>query len=115
MKKFLIILAFAVLPVAAFAWGQQGHRIIGEIADRLLEKKAQKQINAILGDAGTAMVANWGDFIKSDTTYNKYNDWHYTNFSDSLTRREFDSLMIFTNYSDGKCVQKVIELTNHLK
>ncbi|WP_028297482.1 S1/P1 nuclease [Olivibacter sitiensis] len=75
---------------SAFAWGMTGHRIVGEIAQRNLNRKAQKAIKAILGSEDLAMCANWADFIKSDPTYNYLASWHYINFQQGLSKEAFD-------------------------
>lgn len=65
-------------------WGKTGHRIVGEIADRHLSKKAKKAIKQLLGAESVAMVSDWPDFIKSDRKYDSTQVWHYINFEDGL-------------------------------
>lgn len=71
------------------AWGKQGHRIVGEIADRHLTKAARKNIQQILGNESLAMCANWADFIKSDSTFDHLSTWHYNNFKPQLNKETF--------------------------
>lgn len=91
--RFLKVLTFnlvaflalsLVLPKETKAWGKTGHRIVGEIADRHLSKKAKKAIKQILGSESVAMVSDWPDFIKSDRKYDSTQVWHYINFEDGL-------------------------------
>jgi len=91
---FALILGF-LLPIASFAWGPNGHRIVAEIAYNHLTPQARKAVEAILGRTSMAMVANWPDFIKSDTThkYDHTNKWHYLDFPAGIERAEFDSLL----------------------
>ncbi|CAL1521301.1 S1/P1 nuclease [Chitinophaga sp. MM2321] len=95
-KKILmgLLLAF-LLPLASFAWGPNGHRIVAEIAYQHLTPQARKAIGSILGRQSLAMIANWPDFIKSDTThqYDHTNTWHYLDFPANVNRPEFDSLL----------------------
>ena len=70
------------------AWGVQGHRITGEIADKYLTSKAKKTIKDILGDESIAMASNWADFIKSDSSYTYISAWHYINLPPSMTEQE---------------------------
>ena len=58
MKKFIIVLVSICLPLAAFAWGQSGHRIVGELAQTQLNKKANKKITALLNSSTLAMESN---------------------------------------------------------
>lgn len=69
----------------SFAWGLTGHRVVAEVADHHLNKKARKNIKEILGHESLAMAANWPDFIKSDPSYHYLNSWHYVNFKSGLS------------------------------
>ncbi|MGF1925014.1 MAG: S1/P1 nuclease, partial [Bacteroidia bacterium] len=89
MKKVIIIVvAIFCMPFMAGAWGVLGHRIVGEVADHYLSAKARKGIQQLLGNESIAMAANWADFIKSDTSYNYLNNWHYVNLKSDLSRNE---------------------------
>ncbi|MES3024010.1 MAG: S1/P1 nuclease [Pseudomonadota bacterium] len=56
--------AFAAQP--AHAWGNDGHRAVGAMADKLLKgSRAEKRIKALLLPGETlASVANWADCVK---------------------------------------------------
>ncbi|UYQ92594.1 S1/P1 nuclease [Chitinophaga horti] len=76
----------------AHAWGPIGHRVVGEIATNHLSAKAKKGIAALIGRETLAMISNWPDFIKSDTT-NKYSHtskWHYVDFPGNISRAELE-------------------------
>jgi hypothetical protein len=95
-KKILMGLLMAILlPMASFAWGPNGHRIVAEIAWLHLTPQARKAVTNILGKQSMAMVANWPDFIKSDTThqYDHTNQWHYLDFPANIDRARFDQLL----------------------
>ena len=113
MKKWLLILSIVCLPMAAFAWGQTGHRIIGELAQAQLNKKATKKITALLSNSTVAMESNWGDFIKSDDAYAEYSAWHYTNIEAGVTREQFDSLAMLQ--TRGALVYRIGYLVDELK
>ena len=80
LKKITLISLFFYLPLQTMAWGMLGHRIVGEIADSYLNAKTRIEIKKILGNESIAMASNWGDFIKSDTTYDYLEKWHYVDF-----------------------------------
>lgn len=85
MKKLILLLVIStIFQLNIFAngpdWGVTGHRTIGEIAEKHLSKKAQKQIADLLQGQGLAFVSTFGDEIKSDKKYSKYYTWHFVNF-----------------------------------
>ncbi|WP_090101226.1 S1/P1 nuclease [Chitinophaga sp. CF118] len=92
---FLVVILLPLFPLTTFAWGVTGHRIVAEIASRHLTPQARKAVTAILGRQSMAMVANWPDFIKSDTThkYDHTSSWHYLDFPPNSTRQQFDDHM----------------------
>jgi nuclease S1 len=58
-----------------FAWGPEGHRIIGDIACDHLSAAAKRNIRALLGNDDLAAIANWADEVRPQrpATY----DWHF--------------------------------------
>jgi len=57
-------------PTAASAWGYQGHRVVGSIADQLLKPIAKAQVQQILNDFDLRGIdlrkaAPWPDCVKS--------------------------------------------------
>ena len=84
---------FFSAPVVALAWGLLGHRIVGEIATSYLTPKAKAEIQRILGNESLAMASNWADFIKSDSTFDSLNSWHYINLDKDLSRSEVLSFL----------------------
>ena len=94
LKFFLSAIFFNVISISSFAWwGQLGHRIVGEVADSYLSNKARKAVLEILGTESIAMSSTWADFIKSDTTYNYLNPWHYINIRQGLSQNEFNTFL----------------------
>jgi hypothetical protein len=67
MSKMIVVLGclWAFLyPVAASAWGYQGHEVVGSVADRLLKPNAKQQVRQILGFT-LRTAGPWGDCVKS--------------------------------------------------
>jgi len=89
-----IITAYLLFPHRAAAWGMQGHRITGQIAESYLTPKARKAIHAILGDTSIAIASNWADFMRSDSTLHYLDAWHYINVKDNLT---YDAMQAYLN------------------
>jgi hypothetical protein len=81
LKRLLVIVAVIYLPLQSLAWGAEGHRICGQIANSYLTPKARKAIEAILGHESLALASTWADFIKSDPAYAYLSPWHYIDFN----------------------------------
>jgi hypothetical protein len=95
MKKLACVLALTSAFVAqdALAWGNDGHRAVGAIADQLIKgSNAQKQVAALL-QPGESLesVANWPDCVKGNycgpqspemveyvNANPKHSEYHYT-------------------------------------
>lgn len=93
-KALLLTIGFVIISVSSFAWwGQNGHRIVGEIADSYLSNKARKAIHEILGNESIAMTSNWADFIKSDSSFNYLSPWHYINVKQGLSQTDFNIIL----------------------
>jgi hypothetical protein len=93
LKKIFFFVAICYVPVQSMAWGTNGHRICGQIADSYLTPKARKAIQAILGNESIAITSNWADFIKSDPAYNYLYNWHFINIEKPLTYPEMNAYL----------------------
>ncbi len=71
-----------------WAWGQTGHRAVGKVAENHLTKKAKKNINKLLGTESLALASTWMDEIKSDSTYDYANEWHWVTIPNGQTYAE---------------------------
>ena len=72
MKRILCGIAAAAMaavmaPAPALAWGPDGHREVGSLADRLLKDhpNALAQVRSILGPITLADAGPWGDCVRS--------------------------------------------------
>jgi hypothetical protein len=113
LARLLALMFVVYLPIQSMAWGMLGHRIVGEIANQYLTKKARKGIAAILGNESVAMSSNWADFIKSDPAYNYLSNWHYVNIISGKTEQEVIQLLEADTASNA--YTKIIFLSNELK
>jgi hypothetical protein len=73
------------LVIKASSWGLTGHRVVGQVADIYLTKKARKEVKKILGSESLADVANWMDFIKSEARFDFMYNWHFVTIPDGQT------------------------------
>lgn len=84
IKAFFLLLTI-VLSSNVFAWGQNGHRIVGQLAQTHLSKKTQDKIKKIIGNETLAQVSTWPDFIKSDSKWKESIPWHYLSIPKDVT------------------------------
>lgn len=69
-------------------WGQNGHRIVGDIAADYLTPEAREEIDRVLGHESMAIASTWMDKIKSDPAYDHTHDWHWVTIPDGKTYEE---------------------------
>jgi hypothetical protein len=97
MKKLACVLALssAFVSIDALAWGNEGHRAVGSIAEKLIKgSNAEKQVAALLLPGETLeSITNWADTAKGGVGYAvptgemtaytdanpRHNEYHYAN------------------------------------
>lgn len=82
MNEWKRLFAAAVLLTIAGtgplgAWGQDGHRITAELAERHLSAPAAAAVDAILGGESLARAATWPDEIRSYPSWNCAQQFHF--------------------------------------
>lgn len=111
MKKNICLLLALLLLFSIeqlFAWGQEGHRIIGQIAYQHLTPQAKKNLDQILGEKGLIYWSNWADEIKSDTIYPNSYDWHFQDLNGGMSDSALFATLI--NYpQEGGNLFKVLD------
>jgi hypothetical protein len=117
MMMRLLILAlvsgFASIT-QAFAWGQEGHSIIAEIAQRRLSPESAAMVSQVLGTGHSlASIASWADDVRDDRP-NTYN-WHFADIP--IATSSYDALRDCTNDpAKGDCVVAELDrLKNDLR
>jgi hypothetical protein len=69
---------FAGLPTPAWAWGKEGHQIVGFIAEMNLTPAAQAGIASLLGEdrrISDESISNWADYARNQV--HATGAWHY--------------------------------------
>jgi hypothetical protein len=80
MRTLILALLLAITSAPAFAWGQNGHRVTGAIAEPLLSRKARAAIMGIIGNESLAEASTWADEMRSSPEVfwqTTANPWHY--------------------------------------
>ena len=101
LKKLLLLVAIFYIPLQSMAWGTNGHRICGQVADSYLTTKARKAIQAILGNESIAITSNWADFIKSDPAYNYLYNWHFINLEKAYSYPDLQAYLKADTITDA--------------
>lgn len=110
MKKYLFLGVFLfALSVESFAWGQNGHRVVGQLAEWHLNKRAKRNIEALLGHESLPMVANWMDEIRADQQYKHTAPWHYLTVEDG---KEYDPAI---QEEGGNAYEQTLKIIASLK
>ena len=63
---FLAATAALSLPSPGLAWGQLGHRVVGELAEHRIDGKTRAEIELILGEEHLAEASTWADEQRSN-------------------------------------------------
>ena len=116
------IFLFLLIPNLVFAWGDTGHRAIGQLAEKHLTPKAKKQVQKLLGRDNMADVSLWADIVRSNPKYSFQSKWHYTNVKDGQTYKnsnEEDAVwaidLMIKILKDQGSHPKVVDKTHALK
>lgn len=110
MKKVVsICLLIPLLIGQAFAWGQNGHRAVGFVAEQHLSKKARKKIMKLLEGNSLAEVSVWMDEIRSDDAYDHTHDWHWVSVPGDMSYEDTEK------NPNGDIIMKIEELVAALK
>jgi len=104
------LMSFCLLALStssAWAWGQEGHSIIAEIAQRRLSPKATAEVARLLGpNHSLASIASWADDIR-DSRPETYN-WHFVDLP--INSDHYDpATQCVTDDKKGDCI--IAELT----
>jgi hypothetical protein len=111
MKRACFVIAAAAvllssLPREARTWGEEGHSIVAEIAQRRLTPEARAKVREILGgDVSLGSIASWPDDVR-DLIGKSYN-WHFVDIPLSAT--DYDPARDCQDSPRGDCIINAIE------
>jgi hypothetical protein len=104
--KYAVLALLCVTPMLsqpAFAWGEDGHKIIAMLAEAQLTPAARKETHRLLAlEPGQtlASISTWADQHRNPTTAR----WHYVNFPRGNCNYEPER-----DCADGKCIVSAID------
>ncbi len=64
--SLLFAVGMTITASSAHAWGQNGHRIIGELAEAHLTEQTRVAIQPLLEGDSLAEISTWADEMRSD-------------------------------------------------
>ncbi|MES0100653.1 S1/P1 nuclease [Mesorhizobium sp. M0019] len=95
----------------AFAWGQEGHAIVAEIAQRRLSATTLLEVKHILGgEVSMASVASWADDVRSGPHPETYN-WHFVDIP--LADSTYDPVSECAASPKGDCGIAEVDRAEH--
>lgn len=101
-----VLILLLVVPLAgprAFAWGNEGHRIIGTIATSSMDEAVLKEVRDLLGEMTIADACVWADEIRSDRRYDWVKPLHYINVP-----RNAERILLERDGEDGQQIVSAI-------
>jgi len=72
-----ILLLMLLSEQTLFAFGENGHRIVAEVAQRHLTPQAQHAVKKILNGETLGRIATWPDYIRSEPEWDFAKPWHF--------------------------------------
>ncbi|TGE18889.1 S1/P1 nuclease [Hymenobacter elongatus] len=93
LKKCVALVCLSVLPFSLMAWGVQGHRVIGKIAENHLTKKAKDQIALMLGTERLPLITTWADEVRYSPEYASTAPWHFINTALGLPFEQYTGVV----------------------
>ena len=88
-KRLLPLFLLAALPLRLWAWGAEGHRAVGNIAERYLTDNARKNLTAILGSQSLTLISTLPDEMRYLPQFKETAPWHYVNTAAGLGHDQY--------------------------
>lgn len=101
----VLFVLVALGPQPAFPWGDEGHRIIAQLAERRLHPDAAARVRELIGEDGLTAVATWADQIKQERPETR--PWHYVSIP--MGRDDYDPGRDCATPRPGDCVIGALE------
>jgi hypothetical protein len=127
MKRWVFLsLLFTLVASDAWAWGEEGHSIVAEIAQRRLSPNAAQAITEILranpnapaySTPSLASISTWADEVRyNGTEKNETYNWHFVDIPRLNTQYDPTTECPKENPAQGDCViNELSRLRNELR
>lgn len=95
--------SFVACPSPTLAWGQLGHSVIAELAQRHLNTGTQTRLKELIGDTSLAAISNWADDYKFTPEGKNTYRWHFVDID--INRSSYDVVLDCKNLNgQGSCI-----------
>ncbi|RYU78154.1 S1/P1 nuclease [Hymenobacter persicinus] len=91
VKKCAFLLVLLALPFSLRAWGVQGHRVVGKIAENHLSDNARKQVALLLGTQRLPLATTWADEARYSPEYSFTAPWHFINTPSGMSFEQYNT------------------------
>src|SRR5687768_16063144 len=96
-------LALGILSYSSFAhaWGELGHQVMGEIAEKILSQdpRAKQALTRVLGVEPRAIAAAWPDEVRDDERFKPFAPYHFISIgADGKSHDEKNAHTILEQY-----------------
>ena len=82
---FLLLSVASLCPLAALAWGDTGHNVTAEIANRHLTRTTAAVVDSLLSGKTLVYWAKWLDWATYTPEYAYTKTWHYRDVDENHT------------------------------
>lgn len=91
MKVIYFLLSITLSAMNLYAWGDNGHRAVGLIAEKHLNPNGRSLKKEILGNEKFARAATWADEIRSDPNFKAIAPYHFMTIPQGSEYHEGDA------------------------
>src|SRR6218665_207188 len=85
MKKSWLLSILLLFSVPSRAWGPEGHRVVGKIAERFLTPRTRVAINRLLGGQPLSSCTTWMDEMRRNPQFRYMANWHWVTIETGKT------------------------------
>ena len=113
LRRLLVPLALIFLISGAaplWAWGQNGHRILAEIAQHRLSEGAAQAISELLGGRRLADISTEPDELRADPRWSCAAPFHYVTIPEGIQYPDAE----FEGWENGDAVRGILFLSKRL-
>lgn len=87
LKTTALIAHLFFAPLFVFGWGEEGHKMVADIAQKNLKKGVEANVQKYLGAMTFQQAATWMDDVRSDHSLDYMKPWHYVNIEKDSSYR----------------------------